>query len=67
MYEYRYEYKVTKVLGGGLFKAGFIDDKKTQEQLDTMSRDGWRLVTSAMELQNGNSMNLTFVWERQKQ
>lgn len=61
-----FEYKVTKVQGGGMFKAGLIDEKRTQEQLDQMSRDGWRLVTSAMEVQGGNSMNLTLMWEREK-
>lgn len=62
-----YEYKVTKVQGGGMFKAGLVDEKKTQDQLDQMAGAGWRLITSAMEVQSGNSMNLTLLWEREKQ
>ncbi len=61
-----YEYKVVKVQGGGMFKAGLIDEKKTQETIDKMAGDGWRLVSSTMEIQSGNSMNLTTFWEREK-
>lgn len=59
------EYRVTKVQGGGMFKAGLVDEKKTQEQLDGMASEGWRLITSAMEIQSGSSMNLTLIWERE--
>lgn len=61
-----FEYKVTKVQGGGMFKAGLIDEKKTQEMLDLMAGQGWRLVSSFVELQSGSSMNVTAIWERAK-
>lgn len=61
-----FEYKVTKIQGGGMFKAGMIDEKKTQEVLDQMASEGWRLVTTHVEMQSGASMNLTTIWEREK-
>lgn len=61
-----YEYKLVKVQGGGMFKAGMIDEKKSQAALDEMSGAGWRLVSAYVELQSGNSMNLSMIWERAK-
>ena len=61
-----YEYRLVKCGGGGMFKGGLIDEKKSQETLDRMAAEGWRLVNSLVEMQNGNSMNLTMIWERQK-
>ena len=61
-----FEYRLVKVGGGGMFKAGLIDEKKSQEMLDKMSSEGWRLVSTHVELQSGNSMNLTAIWERPK-
>jgi hypothetical protein len=60
------EYKIEKIQGGGMFKAGLIDEKKTQELLDRMSGEGWRLVSSWVEIQSGSSMNLSTIWERDK-
>lgn len=62
-----YEYKLAKIQGGGMFKGGLIDEKKSQELLDRMSAEGWRLISSFVEMQNGASMNLTTIWERPKQ
>lgn len=61
-----FEYKVTKVQGGGMFKAGLIDEKKTQEMLDNMAAEGWRLVSAFVEMQSGASMNVSTIWEREK-
>jgi hypothetical protein len=61
-----YEYKLVKSGGGGMFKAGQIDEKKSQEALDKMSAEGWRLVNSFVEMQRGNSMNMCTLWEREK-
>jgi hypothetical protein len=60
------EYKVAKIQGGGMFKAGLIDEKKTQETLDAHAKEGWRLISTHVEMQSGNSMNLTTIWERDK-
>ena len=49
-----------------MFKAGLIDEKRQQAVLDLMASDGWRLVASHVELQSGNSMNHTTIWEREK-
>jgi len=49
-----------------MFKAGLIDEKKTQEALDKMSAEGWRLVNTFVEMQSGASMNITMIWEREK-
>lgn len=61
-----YEYRLLKSGGGGLFKAGQIDEKKSQDALNTMAAEGWRLVSSFVEIQSGNSMNFCTVWEREK-
>jgi len=61
-----YEYKLVKAGGGGMFKAGQIDEKKSQEALDRMSAEGWRLVSCFVEMQSGASMNMCSVWERTK-
>lgn len=61
-----YEYKLVKAGGGGLFKAGQIDEKKSQAALDEMAQAGWRLVSAFVEMQSGNSMNMCTVWERPK-
>lgn len=61
-----FEYKLVKLQGGGMFKAGLIDEAKTQALLDQMGADGWKLVTSHVEMQNGSSMNLSTIWEREK-
>lgn len=42
-----YAYKLVKIQGGGMFKAGLIDEKKSQEVLDSMASEGWRLVAIA--------------------
>lgn len=60
------EYKIVKSGGGGMFKAGQIDEKKSQETLDKMAADGWILVTAFVESQSGNSMNFCSVWERER-
>ncbi len=49
-----------------MFKAGQIDEKKSQEALDRMSAEGWRLVSCFVEMQSGASMNMCSVWERTK-
>lgn len=61
-----YEYKLVKLQGGGMFKAGLIDEKKSQALLDEMANAGWRLVSAFVEMQSGSSMNLTTIWERLK-
>lgn len=60
------EYKLVKSGGGGMFKAGQIDEKKCQEVLDRMAADGWRLINSFVEMQSGASMNMCTVWERSR-
>lgn len=60
------EYRHVKVQGGGMFKAGLIDEKKTQELLDKMASEGWTLVSTWVEMQSGASMNLSTIWEREK-
>ena len=62
-----YEYKVVKVEGGGGFKLGQFDEKKTQEVLDSMSKDGWRLISAHVEVVSGTGKNLTCIWERARQ
>jgi hypothetical protein len=61
-----YEYRLVKSGGGGMFKAGQIDEKKSQETLDKMSAEGWQLRSAFVEMQSGSSMNFCTVWERQK-
>jgi len=52
--------------GGGMFKAGQIDEKKSQEALDKMAAEGWRLVSAFVEMQSGASMNMCTIWEKPK-
>jgi len=61
-----FEYRLVKVGGGGMFKAGQVDEKKSQEMLDKMSGEGWRLVSAFLEMQSGNSMNMNQIWERER-
>ena len=61
-----YEYRITKIQGGGMFKAGLIDEKKSQTLLDEMAGQGWRLVSAFVEVQNGSSRNLSMIWEREQ-
>jgi hypothetical protein len=60
-----YQYKLIKSGGGGMFRAGLIDQDRCQAVLDAMPQAGWRLVSSFVEMQDGNSMNMCTIWERE--
>jgi hypothetical protein len=60
-----YEYRVAKVPGRPI-NTGRMDEEKIQKTLDDMAGQGWRLVSSFVEMLNGVSVDITTIWEREK-